>query len=318
VTDANVDLRVVRRPGPAETPPRSVRTRRTTRWRKDPWRKPRLLGSLTWGYFAWSTLPVIIAVVFSFNNGRSRSSWQGFSMRWWTGDPYNSLFHDPALHDAIFQSLRLSGLTMLLAVPLGTAFAIGLDRWRGRAAAGANFTMLLSFVMPEIILGVALFLLFTNLFKNLVHLGTFAQILGLVTYQVSYPVIIVRARLLSIGKEYEEAAMDLGASPTQSVRRVLLPLLFPAIFASFALVFADSIDDFVTVRYLSSGANTEPLSVKIYSAARASPTPAVNAAATFLLASTLIAIILGIVVYRFVTRGQRSDMATKEFVHFQM
>ena len=318
MTDADVDLATVTRPGPAGTPARPIRPRRTTGWWKDPWRRPRLLASLTWVYFAWSTLPVVIAVVFSFNNGRSRSSWQGFSIRWWTGDPYNSLFHDPALHDAIFHSLRLSGITMLLAVPLGTAFAIGLDRWHGRVAAGANFTMLLSFVMPEIILGVALFLLFTNLFKNMVHLGTFAQILGLVTYQVSYPVIIVRARLLSIGKEFEEAAMDLGASPTQSVSRVLLPLLFPAIFASFALVFADSIDDFVTVRYLSSGASTEPLSVKIYSAARASPTPAVNAAATFLLVSTLIAITLGLVVYRFVTRGQRKEAVTTEFVGFQM
>jgi spermidine/putrescine transport system permease protein len=316
VTD--VDLATVTRPGPTGTPGRPVAPRRIGGWWRDPWRKPRVLAAVTWAYLAWSILPVAIAVLFSFNNGRSRSSWQGFSMRWWTGDPFNSLFHDPALHDAILQSLRLSGLTMLLAVPLGTAFAIGLDRWHGRPASGANFTMLLSFVMPEIILGVALFLLFTNLFASVVRLGTFAQILGLVTYQVSYPVIVVRARLLSIGREYEEAAMDLGASPTQSVRRVLLPLLYPAIFASFALVFADSIDDFVTVRYLSGPASTEPLSVKIYSAARATPTPAVNAAATFLLVSTLIAVVLGLIVFRVITHGQRKESATQEFVGFQV
>lgn len=287
-------------------------------WWKDPWRKPRFLEAVTWAYLAWSILPVLIAVGFSFNSGRSRSAWQGFSLRWWTGDPFNSLFHDPGLHSALVQSLRLSGITMILAVPLGTAFAIGLDRWRGRPASAANFAMLLSFVMPEIILGVSLFLLFTYLFKDLIHLGTGAQVLGLVTYQMSYPVIIVRARLLSIGKEYEEAALDLGAPPNQSVRRVLLPLLYPAIFASFALVFADSIDDFVTVRYLSGSAASEPLSVKIYSAARASPTPAVNAAATFLLVSTLIAVVLGLVIYRFVTRGQRMESATQEFVGFQV
>ena len=128
--------------------------------------------------------------------------------------------------------------------------------------------MLLSFVVPEMILGVSLFLLFTNMLKNLVPLGTPAQILGLVTFQMSYPVIIVRARLLSIGPEYEEAAMDLGAKPGQSIRRVLLPLLSPAILASVAVTFADSVDDFVIVRYLSGPANSEPLSVKIYSAAR--------------------------------------------------
>ena len=81
--------------------------------------------------------------------------------------------------------------------------------------------------------------------------------------------------------------MDLGATPSQSIRRVLLPLLSPAILASVALVFADSVDDFVTVRYLSGPANSEPLSVKIYSAARSSPTPAVNAAATVMLLATM-------------------------------
>ena len=223
------------------------------RWWKDPWRKPRILASITWAYLAWSLLPVIIAIMISFNGGRSNSLQQGFSFQWWNGSPggdlHASLFTDPDLHAALLQSLKLSVTTMVVAVPLGVAFAIGLDRWRGRVASGANFAMLLSFVMPEIIIGVAMFLVFSFLLK-FVLLGTGAEVLGLVTFQLSYPVIIVRARLLSIGKEYEEAAMDLGAPPTQAVRRVLLPLLYPAIFASLALVFADTIDDFVTVNYL--------------------------------------------------------------------
>ena len=141
----------------------------------------------------------------------------------------------------------------------------------------------LSFVVPEIILGVSLYILFTSLFKNLIQLGTNAQLLGLISFQLSYPVIIVRARLLSIGPEYEEAAMDLGATPGQSIRRVLLPLLAPAIMASIALVFADTVDDFVTVQALSGPASSETLAIKIYSAARASPTPEINAAATMML-----------------------------------
>jgi spermidine/putrescine transport system permease protein len=221
-------------------------------------------------------------------------------------DPFDSLWTDPALRTAMVQTLRLSIVTMVFAVPLGTAFAIGIDRWRGRPAATANFVMLFSFVMPEIILGVSLFLLFTNLFEGIVQVGTTAQILGLVTFQVSYPVIVVRARLLSIGPEFEEAAMDLGASPTQALRRVLLPLLGPAILASAALVFADSVDNFVTVRYLSGQAPTEPLSVKIYAAARASPTPAVNAAATVMLLTTLGAIALAWFLYRRIT-GERGE-----------
>jgi spermidine/putrescine transport system permease protein len=222
------------------------------RWLTDPWRRPRLLEALVWGYLAWSVLPVAIAVWFSFNAGRSRSSWQGFSLRWYWQDPVLSVWHDPELQQALVHSLRLAALTTLVAVPLGVAFAIGIDRWRGRLAAGFNFQMLLSFVVPEILLAVALLFLFTNLLKA-VQLGAAAQLLGLVTFQLSYPVIICRARLLSIGREYEEAAMDLGASPVKALRHVLLPLLSPAIFASAVLVFADVIDDFVLVRYLSAG-----------------------------------------------------------------
>jgi spermidine/putrescine transport system permease protein len=125
-------------------------------------------------------------------------------------------------------------------------------------------------------------------------------------------VIICRARLLSIGREYEEAAMDLGASPVKALRHVLLPLLSPAILASAVLVFADVIDDFVLVRYLSADAASEPMSVKIYNSARSSPTPALNALATIMLVSSLVAIALGFLVYRRLTRGERSRESTVE------
>lgn len=275
-------------------------------WYRDPWRRPRVLQGATWLYLAWSIVPVSIAILFSFNSGRSRASWQSFSLRWWWEDPFDSLFKNPLLRDGIYQSFRLAILVTLVAVPLGTLFAIGLDRWRGRPATVANFTVLMSFVVPEIILGMALFFTFEQLL-TFINLGTVAQVIGLVTWQISYAVIVVRARLLSIGREYEEAAMDLGASPTRSIGRVLLPLLYPAIFASAALVFADSIDDFVTVRYLCASQTCEPLSVKIYNAARSSPTPAVNAAATFMLITTFSVIIISFVAYRILTRGQRKE-----------
>lgn len=289
--------------GTAVFAPRAGRLRR---WWSNPWRKPRFLEAVTWGYLAWSILPLFVAILISFNQGRSNSSIQGLGLNWWWSDPDSSLFRDPELHAAILQSLRLSVATMLVTVPLGVAFAIGLDRWRGRGAGTANFVMLLSFVLPEIVLGVSLFLIVVHVLKFL-DLGTAAQIVGLVSYQLSYPVIIVRARLLSIGKEYEEAAMDLGAPPGHAVRRVLLPMLYPAILASFTVVFADSLDDFVTVRYLSGPATSEPLSVKIYNFTRGSPTPAINAAATFLLFATTLVVVLGYVAYRYTTRGQRGE-----------
>jgi len=280
------------------------------RWWRDPWRKPWVLATVTWSYLAWSILPVVIAIMISFNAGRSNSQLQTFGLRWWFHDPDGqSLFQDPELRRAIMQTYLLSFGTMLIAVPIGVAFAIGIDRWRGRVATTGNFAMLLTFVMPEIIIGVSMLLVIQYALK-FVHLGTTAQILGLVTYQISYPVIIVRARLLSIGKEYEEAGMDLGASSGDSVRRVLLPMLYPAIFASFAIVFADTVDDFVTVSYLSGPASSTPLSLFVYTSVRAAPTPAVNAAATLMLVTTTIAIAIGYLAFKKLSRGQEGADVT--------
>jgi spermidine/putrescine transport system permease protein len=284
-----------------------------TRWWKNPWRKPRILEAFTWGYIAWALLPVAVAILFSFNGGRSRSAWQGFSLQWWVapapGDT-EALFSRPDLTHALQQSVLYALLTMLIAVPLGVLFAIGIDRWHGRGSGTANFSMLFSFVVPEIILGVSLYLMFTNLLSTVLGLGSVAQTIGLVTFQISYPVIIVRARMLSIGKEYEEAAMDLGATPTRAVRRILLPMLYPAIFASAAIVFADALDDFVIVDSLKSGAATETFATKIYSVSRGSPTPAINAGATLLLVVSLVVVGLGLLGYRRFSKGQREGDAT--------
>ncbi len=274
-------------------------------WWNDPWRPPRILVAVTFGYLAWSLIPVLIAVIFSFNDGRSRTVWQGFSTRWYFGDPVKSVWHDAALHTALLQTLKLGLITTLITVPLGVMFAIGIDRWRGRLPAGANMLMLVSFVLPEVLLAVALLFVVTSL-PLPIKLGTGAQVLGLVTFQIAYPAVLVRARLATIGTQYEEAAMDLGASPLAALRRVTLPMLLPAIFASTVLVFADVIDDFVLVRYLSGNSSTEPVSVKIYNTARAAPTPALNALATLLLFAALLAITVGYLIYRRLTRGDNS------------
>ena len=271
-------------------------------WWNDPWRPPRVLVAVTGLYLVWSLLPVLIAVAFSFNDGKSRTNWQGFSFRWYWGDPAKSVWHDAALHTALFQTLKLGVITTLITVPLGVMFAMGIDRWRGRLPAGANMLMLISFVVPEVLLAVALLFVVTSLTLP-ITLGTSAQVVGLVTFQIAYPAVLVRARLATIGKQYEEAAMDLGAGPLGALRRVTLPMLVPAIFASTVLVFADVIDDFVLVRYLSSDASTEPVSVKIYNTARAAPTPALNALATLLLLAAVVAIVVGFLAYRRMTRG---------------
>ena len=136
---------------------------RLQRWWSNPWGKPRFLVLFTWVYVLWSLLPVAIAVLFGFNAGRSRSTWQGFSLRWYYQDPDLSVLHDPSLRDALLQSLKLAGLTMLIATPLGVALAIGLARWSGWGSRPANFLMLFPLVTPEIVMGVSLFLVFVYL-----------------------------------------------------------------------------------------------------------------------------------------------------------
>ncbi len=271
-----------------------------------PWRHPWFLEGFTWLYVAWSILPIGIAVLFSFNNGKSQSAWQGFSWRWYVSDPVNSVWHDPQLHSAVIQTLRLSVLTTLITVPIGVGFAIGIDRWRTRSASGLNFVMIFSFVVPELLLAVALMFVFTQLF-TFVTLGTTAEVAALVVWNISWPAIIVRARLVGIGKSYEEAAADLGCSRLGAIRRVLLPMLMPAIFASGVLVFAGVIDDFVIVEQLSSSAGTQPMSVLIYSNVHGGLAgPALNALATLMLVFSLVVAVLGYLAYRFLTRGERN------------
>jgi spermidine/putrescine transport system permease protein len=292
---------------PAQTAATGGKPGRLQRLRHNPWRHPVFLEAFTWLYLIWSIVPIALAVLFSFNNGKSQSTWQGFSWRWYFSDPVNSVLHDPQLHAAVIQTLRLSVYTTVIAVPLGVAFALGINRWRGYTAASFNFVMILSFVIPELIFGVAMFLLFTVLFTS-VHLGTLAETLGLVTWNVSWPAIIVQARLVTIGKQYEEAAADLGATQPQILRRVMLPLLAPAIFASAVLVFSGVIDDFVIVDLLNSSVANTPMSVYIYSQQHGgNGGPALNALGTISLVLTFVIAIVGYFAYRWMTRGERSD-----------
>jgi spermidine/putrescine transport system permease protein len=276
----------------------------------NPWGRSRFLPLVTLGYVLWSIIPVTIAVLFSFNSGRSRSTWQGFSTRWYVGDPAaaESVLYDQSLRFSLTQSIRLALLTMLVATPIGVALALGLARWRGRGVKASNLLMLVPLVTPEIVMGVALFLVFAEVY-DFVPFGTWTQFLGHVTFSISFVVIIVRGRLFAIGRDYEEAAMDLGASPLEAMRRVLLPLLAPALLASLAIVFAISIDDFVISQFLLGGAESVTIPVQLYSGARLAPPPSLNALATILMVVTIGAIALAGILFRAVgkRRGEASS-----------
>jgi spermidine/putrescine transport system permease protein len=278
-------------------------------WLRNPWGRPRFLPVVTGLYILWSLMPVAIAVLFAFNDGRSRTTWQGFSLRWFTGET-GSVANDPALVSALEHTLVLAVICVAVATPLGVTLALGLQRWRGRGSGGVNTLMLLPLVMPELVMGVALLLLFLQVLDGW-GLGTTAQAIGQVTFAISYVVVIVRGRLVTIGREYEEAAADLGAPPISRLTRVVLPLLAPAILASAGIVFALSIDNFVITQYLASGADTNTVSMLLYSTARGAPTPALNAIATTTLVITLATLALAYLVYRrFAGAGSATEAAT--------
>jgi spermidine/putrescine transport system permease protein len=168
--------------------------------------------------------------------------------------------------------------------------------------------MLFPLVTPEIVMGVSLLLVFQHVF-TFIHTGTTAQILGHVTFSISYVVVIVRGRLFSIGRQYEEAAADLGASPTTALTRVLLPLLTPAIVASAAVVFAISLDDFVISQWLSSGGGSDTVPIVIYGATRAAPLPSTNAIASIMMVLTLLSLFLAYLGWRVFSREERRGEA---------
>jgi spermidine/putrescine transport system permease protein len=281
------------------------RLRRLRGWLGNPWGRPRFLVLITWTYIVWSIAPVLVAIQFSFNDNRSLSAWHGFTLQWYTSkDPsIDSVLYSDELRGALSQSLKLAAIDVVIAVPLGVLLAIGLARWRGRGSGPSNFLMLFPLVTPEIVMGVSLLLLFTQLL-TIVPIGTTAQVLGHVTFSISYVVVIIRGRLFSIGRSYEEAAADLGASPAVALFRVLLPLLLPAIVASGAIVFAISIDDFVISQWLSNGAPTTTVPMLIYNSTRAEPRPNVDGIATVIMVITLLTVVAGVLVYRFFTRGE--------------
>ena len=267
-------------------------------WWNDPWRPPRFLVAITAGYLAWSLLPVLIAVAYSFNDGRSRTTLAGLFVPLVLGRQNAvGLAQRCAAHRAAAD--HQAGCDR--DVDHRPARYAVRDRHRPLAGQAPRGCELPDAAVVRAARGAA-----RRRAAVRDHHGGRSdsssapprRSIGLVTFQVSYPAVLVRARLATIGPQYEEAAMDLGASPLGALRRIILPMLLPAMFASTVLVFADVIDDFVLVRYLSGNAATEPVSVKIYNTARAAPTPALNALATLLLLAALAAVVIGFLVYR--------------------
>jgi spermidine/putrescine transport system permease protein/putrescine transport system permease protein len=251
--------------------------------------KPRVAVAVTALFFVLLYLPIVVVVIFSFNDKKSLSSFGGFSTQW-----YQLFFNDPGLQSSLRASLLVSTVSMVGALVLGTMLALGLDRVRSRSASVAGVTALVPLVTPEIVTGVAALLLFTGL---TVTLSLVTVIIAEITFSIAYVAVIVRGRLAAMSEEVEEAARDLGCTPWQSLRLVILPTILPALVASGLLVFALVFDDFV-LAFFTTGVDPQPLPVRIYSQIRLSVSPAINAVGTCMLALSVLLIALSLVVPR--------------------
>ena len=231
------------------------------------------LRAVTILYLCWSLIPLLIAIVFSFNSAPSISRWEGFSLRWWVGGPRVRvpLMYDPELRGALLHSLTLALWTTVIAVPMGTAFAMGARGWRSRTARIGLTAMLITLVLPRIAIADAMYLVFILPLRNapfgeLGWFGTPGQLAGLITLLLPLGTIIVFARLLMLDRHHEDAATDLGAPPNGVVWRIILPQIAPAIIAAFAVVSAGAMGEFVVVDVLVGGNATRALAPALFGA----------------------------------------------------
>ena len=252
-------------------------------------RKPRFAVVVTVVFFAWLYLPILAVALFSFNDKKSLSTFSGFSLRW-----YDDLFHNEALLDSLVASLKIATVSALGSLVLGTMLALGLERVRSRRGRVIGAVTLLPLVTPEIVTGVAALLLFTGIGLKL---SMTTVILAEVTFSIAYVTVIVRGRLAGVSLEVEEAARDLGCTPFQALRLVILPTLVPALVGAGLLVFALVFDDFV-LAFFTTGVDPQPLPVRVYSSIRFGVSPAINAIGTLMLVGSALLIVAALTLPR--------------------
>ncbi|MBK1722675.1 ABC transporter permease subunit [Thiocystis violacea] len=248
-----------------------------------------LIGILAFGY-AFLYVPILLLILYSFNESRLVTVWSGFSFKW-----YGALLHNHQLLDAAWLSIRIAATNATVAMVMGTLAANALVR-HGRFRGRTGFELLLTapLVMPDVIIGLSLLLLFVAM-QQLIGWPTgrgFTTItIAHVTFSMAYVAVVVRSRLGQMDASLEEAAMDLGARPLGVYMRITLPLIAPALLSGWLLAFTLSLDDLVIASFVSGpGATTLPMVV--YSSVRMGVSPQINALATLIVAVVALAVVI--------------------------
>jgi spermidine/putrescine transport system permease protein len=255
-------------------------------WRQWP------LRLIVGGTLLFLYLPLIILMVFSFNDSRRNVVWQGFTLKY-----YEKAFNNDSLIEAFMNSLTIAFFCTVLSVILGALAAVMLWRFKFPGKTPLEGAMALPIVVPEICMGVAMLVFFARVFpwpQGLpwpLNLG--AIIIAHVSFAFPFVATVVRARLSSFNRELEEAAKDLGADEWRTFWDVLVPHMQPGLIAGALLAFTLSLDDFV-ITFFTAGPDTITFPVKVYSMLRFSVTPEVNAASTILIVVTVVLTAVGL------------------------
>ncbi len=252
--------------------------------------------------FAFLYLPILLLVIYSFNESKLVTVWAGFSTKW-----YVELWHNQGLMDAAWVTIRVGLLSASIATVLGTLAALALTRFakfRGRMLfSGMVYAPL---VMPDVIIGLSLLLLFVSVGMDR---GFWTVTLAHITLTMCFVTVVVQSRLLSMDRSIEEAALDLGASPFGAFFQVTLPVISPAVVSGWMLAFTLSLDDLVIANFTSGpGATTLPM--KIYSQVRLGVTPEINAVSTILVAIVAVGVVAAsLLTKRREVRRRRDELA---------
>jgi spermidine/putrescine transport system permease protein len=216
-------------------------------------RKGRFLPIYTGLVIAYLFLPIVVMILFGFNDyrGRFNFTWEGFTLRW-----YRSILDFPELTLALKNSLTIAAVSTLIATILGTLVALALTRYRFRGRSAMNLFVFVPMASPEVVLGAALLSLFVTL--NLTR-GMLTIVIAHIMFSISYVVVTVKARTSNLDVNLEDAAQDLGASPWITFWTVTFPLIFPGILAAGMLAAVLSIDDYVITSFNAGGTSTLPL-----------------------------------------------------------
>lgn len=239
------------------------------------------------GGFLFLYLPIFILIVYSFNESRLVTVWAGFSTKW-----YGELFQDDQMMSAVWMSLKIAFLSASAAVALGTLAAIALVR-SGAFKGKTLFTGMITapLVMPEVITGLSLLLLFVTLSQMVgwpSERGAITIWIAHTTFNMAYVAVVVSARLRELDQRLEEAAMDLGANKLQVFIYITLPIVAPALLAGWLLAFTLSLDDLVIASFVS-GPGSTTLPMVVFSSVRLGVSPKINALATLLVLAVSIA-----------------------------